>query len=126
MAGAGKTIRELNFMLHMSSERYTASGWVPPVIDTVASLNEGIDNLYKTINQHWEHLLECCRDEFIRREELRVRNQLMDLLKEGLLETAFQRVGGVEGLNGFVKEIVNREKDPYGVTSDLLKKLLGG
>ncbi len=67
--GAGKTIRELNFMLHMSSERYAASGWVPPVIDTIASLNEGIDNLYQTINQHWGHLLECCRDELIRKEE---------------------------------------------------------
>ncbi|MBI5250671.1 MAG: methylmalonyl Co-A mutase-associated GTPase MeaB [Desulfomonile tiedjei] len=124
--GAGKTIRELNFMLHMSSERYVASGWVPPVIDTIAPTNQGIDGLYETINRHREHLFQCCRDELIKKEETRVRNQLMDLLKEGLMETALQRIGGIEGLNGCVKEIVNREKDPYGVTFDLLKKLLGG
>lgn len=124
--GAGKTIRELSFMLQMSAERYTASGWVPPVIDTVASLNEGIDGLYETINRHRAHILECCRDEFIRKEEIRVRNQLMDLLKEGLLEKALQRVGGTEALNAYVREIVNKQKDPYGVTFDLVNNLLGG
>jgi LAO/AO transport system kinase len=124
--GAGKTIRELNFMLQLSSDRYLASGWFPPVLDTIASSNEGIDHLYHTINRHREHLLDCCRDEFVRKEELRVRNQLMDLLKEGLLEEAFQRLGGVEGLNGFVKEIVDRNRDPYGVTAELLRKLLKG
>ncbi len=124
--GAGKTIRELKFMLHMSSERYAISGWVPPVLDTIASTNEGIEVLYQAISEHREHLFQHGREELIKREELRVRNQLVDLLKEGLLETALQRMGGLEGLNGFVKEIVGREKDPYGVTSDLLQKLLGG
>ncbi len=53
--------------------------------------------LYQAISEHREHLFQSGREELVRREELRVRNQLVDLLKEGLLETALQRMGGLEG-----------------------------
>lgn len=124
--GAGKTVRELKFMLQMSSERLQAAGWDPPVIETVASTNQGIEQVYEAILRHRDHLLQPGHDQLKKREEVRVRNQLLDLLKENLIETALERIGGISGLNGFVREIVDREKDPYGVSSELLHKLMKG
>jgi LAO/AO transport system kinase len=124
--GAGKTVRELKFMLQMSSERLEAAGWDPPVLETVASTNQGIEQVHEAILRHRDHLLQPGHDQLKKREEVRVRNQLLDLLKENLIETALERIGGISGLNGFVREIVDREKDPYGVSSELLQKLMKG
>jgi hypothetical protein len=51
---------------------------------------------------------------------------LLDLLKEGLLDAALARLGGIRGLDELVEQIAIRQTDPYKVSSDLTEKLLGG
>jgi len=113
-------------MLLMSAKRHETSGWRPPVIETVAVEERGIDELYQAILNHRSFLLEDGPDRLKRRQESRVRRQLMDLLKEGLLEGALEKIGGMEGINVIVEEIVTKKKDPYRMSSDLVQKLLGG
>lgn len=124
--GVGKTVRELRFMLQMSSDRYGQSGWTPPILETVASDDRGVDELYRAIVEHREHLMQVGKDELKRREELRVRNQLLDLLKETLMEKAMSEIGGMKALDKLVDEIVDRKRDPYGVNFELVERLLGG
>ncbi len=124
--GTGKTIREMRFMLQMSSERYSVLGWTPPVIETVALQETGIDELYRAILDHRRYLLEHGQDNLKRVEKIRVRNQLLDLLKEGLLDAALARLGGIRGLDELVEQIAIRQTDPYKVSSDLTEELLGG
>jgi len=123
--GAGKTVRELRFMLQMSMERHQESGWSPPIIETVATDDRGVDELYQAIMDHRDHLLKVGNDELKKREELRVRNQLLDLMKESLMERAVHAAGGMAGLDTLVAEIVDRKKDPYGVNRELVERLLG-
>jgi LAO/AO transport system kinase len=124
--GAGKTVRELRFMLQMSMDRYEQSGWTPPILETVAVDDRGVDDLYEAIMAHWDHLKRVGKNELKRREQLRVRNQLLDLLKESLMERAMLEIGGAKALDKLVAEIVNRKKDPYGVNVELVERLLGG
>lgn len=124
--GVDKTLRELRSMLQMSDQRYQAEGWMPPVVPTVAAQDQGIDELYRTILDHRNHLLEHAKERLKKREEIRVKNQILDLLKERLIETALERLGGMQALDGVAQEIVAREKDPYGVSSELVEILLGG
>jgi LAO/AO transport system kinase len=124
--GAGKTVRELRFMLQMSSDRYEQSGWTPPILETVASEDRGVDELYRAIMEHRDHLMKVGRDELKRREQLRVRNQLLDLLKESLMEKVMREIGGTKALDKLVEEIVDRKKDPYGANFELVERLLGG
>jgi LAO/AO transport system kinase len=123
--GASKTLRELKFLLQMSSDRYEATGWTPPIIDTVAASDQGVDELYKAILGHHQYLLEHGRERMMERDKVRVRNQVLDLLKENLMEKALARLGGVQALNGVVEEIVTKAKDPYGASSDLVERILG-
>jgi hypothetical protein len=76
--------------------------------------------------EHREHLMQVGKDELKRREELRVRNQLLDLLKETLMEKAMSEIGGMKALDRLVDEIVDRKRDPYGVNFELVERLLGG
>jgi GTPase len=123
--GASKTLRELRFLLQMSSDRYEANGWTPPIIDTVAASDQGVDKLYGAILEHRRHLLEHDRERMVERDRIRVRNQVLDLLKENLMEKALESLGGVQALNGVVEEIVAKTKDPYGASSELVERILG-
>jgi LAO/AO transport system kinase len=124
--GASKTLRELRFMLQMSGERRTASGWDPPIIATVAADNNGVDELYEAILEHRRHLLEQGGEVLKRVEASRIRMQLLDLLKDGLFERALENIGGTEGLDRMVEDILAKNKDPYGVSLELVDRLLKG
>ncbi len=124
--GSSKTVREIRSMLGMSSNRFEADGWMPQVLETVATQERGVEELYQAILNHRAYLTAHGRDKLKKMEETRVRNQLLDLLKEDLMRVALEKIGGVENLNGVVEEIVDRKKDPYRVTMELVDHILGG
>jgi len=124
--GVTKTLREIRSMLHMDDKRSQESGWMPPVIPTVAIQNQGIDEVYQTILEHRRHLTENRKEQLRKREETRIKNQIVDLLKETLVTSALKRLGGLESLDSVVEDIVARKTDPYTVSAELVKKLLGG
>ncbi|MFC1836353.1 methylmalonyl Co-A mutase-associated GTPase MeaB [Thermodesulfobacteriota bacterium] len=124
--GAAKTIRELSFMVAMGDERYRDEGWIPPIMPTTALDDGGVEDLYKTILAHRTHLRAGDGKELVRRRRIRVRNQLLDLLKDNLIAKSMDRIGGTEALGTIVDEIVAGKSDPYGASLDLVEKILGG
>ncbi len=123
--GAGKTVRELQFMLHMSSERYQESGWEPPIIQTIGVAEQGIDDLYQEILRHREYLKYLDKNELKRRERLKIKRQLFELLKEGVVNEIMKKIGGDEVLDGIVNDILDRKSDPYSANAELLKRISG-
>jgi LAO/AO transport system kinase len=124
--GSSKTVREIRSMLAMSSGRLDAEGWTPPVLETVATHESGVEGLYQAILDHRDYLHAYGRDKLRKIEQTRIRNQILDLLKEELMRIALEKLGGIESLNGIVQEIVAREKDPYRVSMELVDHLFGG
>jgi LAO/AO transport system kinase len=124
--GASKTLRELRFMLTLSADKYNAVGWMPPVIATTAIDEKGVDQLYQAIIEHRAHLLGDGQNKLMRLEETRARNQILDLLRENLMEEALKQLGGDEGLDSILREVVARRQDPYGASAALVQRLLGG
>jgi LAO/AO transport system kinase len=124
--GAAKTVRELRMMLGMSLERYEAVGWTPPIIETTAIEDQGTDEVYNALIEHRAHLEARGQDRLKHIERARAKNQLLDLLKEGLIEAALKRLGGVDALGDLIERIAARQKDPYGACEELVERLLGG
>jgi LAO/AO transport system kinase len=122
--GTAKTTRELRTMVQMSFERYQASGWFPPIIEAVAVEDSGVDDLYRAILQHREHLEAHDKEKLRTIERIRAKNQLIDVLQESLMEAALERLGGTVALSSMVDDIVERRRDPYGVGLDLVEKLM--
>ncbi len=124
--GSGKTVRELRFMLHMSSDRHRETGWIPPIVETSASQDEGVENLHRALNEHRDFLMEHGKDEWKRRVFHRTQNQLLEILKERALERVLQKIGGPAALGKIIEDIVDRRSDPYGSADDLLRIVMGG
>lgn len=123
--GAAKTVREIRMMLDMSTQRTAHSQWEPPIIPTMALQEEGVEDLYQAILDHRQFLLDRGANELKEVERERVCSQLLDLIKEGLVETALKRLGGIHGLDDVVEQIVEKKRDPYAVSGELVRRLLG-
>src|SRR5579864_1439950 len=75
--GADRTVNDVTMMMSLAEEH---GAWVPPIVKTVASRNEGIAELDDAIRKHFEFLKSS--GELVRRNRERVRIRIETLLKE--------------------------------------------
>ena len=105
-------------VLAMLSLANRSDGWRPPVVKTIATQGEGIDELVESIDQ--------CRQSFetsaLRAEKKRAaaRQRLLTLLEERLVNTAVQEVFPDGELNKVVEQIAERKQDPYSIVEKII------
>src|SRR5436305_10103772 len=75
--GADKTVTEVTMMMSLVEEH---GDWVPPIVKTVASKSEGVDELDEAISKHFDYLE--ASGELDRRNRERVRIRIETQLKE--------------------------------------------
>ena len=95
--------------------------WTPPVVETVATSGDGIDDFLSTLDDHYEYLRES--GELTAKARSRYAAEIRQLLREDasrLLEAELDRRGGVEEL---AEAVVARETDPYTVADDVIGPL---
>jgi LAO/AO transport system kinase len=115
--GADHTVRELRAML----ERRESEDWDPPVVETVATTGEGVEELLDALAAHREHLAEGGHD---RRVRERYAAAIRALLREDagpVLERALDRRGGADAL---AREIADGETDPHEAVEAVLAPLV--
>ena len=119
--GVDKMERAIMAMLSLA---HRPDGWQPPIIKTSATKGEGIEELMQAITI-------CC--EFFRNDALQdekkrqaIRQRLVTLLEERLVETAIQQAFPDGGLSRVVEEIAQRKKDPYSVVDSIIKGINWG
>jgi LAO/AO transport system kinase len=96
-------------------------GWTPPVVETVATSGDGIDDLVTTLDDHYEHLRES--GELAAKARSRYAAEIRQLLREDasdLLEVELERRGGIDAL---AEAVVARETDPYTVADEVIAPL---
>jgi len=81
--GADKTVTEVTMMMSLVEEH---GDWVPPIVKTVASRGEGIDELDAAIVTHYDYLASS--GELDRRNRERVRIRVETQLKEKFMQHA--------------------------------------
>jgi len=111
--GADATVSDLASMLELSP----GSGWKPPIVRTVATTGDGVDELWAQIRAH-RASLESNGAIGARRRE-RLATELRALVVERLLE----RSGDVASGNRFdelVDDVASRATDPYSAVDELL------
>lgn len=121
--GVERTTNDLNTMLEMDRGRSTENGWRPPVIQTRAVFDMGVDELIDRVEGHAEYLREHAGFNGLRRSEKRVREELQELVKHRLVE---EMLGGLLSSGEFeraVKAVVAGETDPYSACDALVLPL---
>jgi len=113
--GADRTRRELRTMLAMAERRDGA--WRPPVLQTVASTGQGIDELLAEVDRHGAWLRES--GELARRRTLRARREV-EAVALATLQARWRRDGAGADLEVLAGRVAAGEVDPYAAAEELL------
>lgn len=113
--GSAETESDLAGMLELSSRR----SWRPPIVRTVATTGEGVDELFEAIAAHRSHL-EATGDADARRRA-RLREELRGLVGAEMLERAAKLTNG-QRFETIVDDVARRVRDPYSAADEILHK----
>ena len=118
LSGAAKTRREIESMLAinpLSSQREI------PIIETVATQGEGIDQLVQTLKDSQNQISEGERLSDI--EIQWARRRVMHLVEEKLMQTVLKKVP-LNRLEGLLQQVSQRSIDPVTASEELLRQIL--
>jgi LAO/AO transport system kinase len=146
--GADRTVRDLQMMLelrrntsgpaldHDAHHRMTIAGggeaslvrdageWEPPIVKTVATRGEGIEELAAALSRHRGDLE--ASGGWKAREVSRARAGFLTLLRERLMTAALERLQAQHGpLDALAERIAARDEDPYAVAEAVAARLRG-
>jgi LAO/AO transport system kinase len=112
--GASEVVRELTQMLHMGAERV----WDPPVLTAAASKREGIDEVWRAIEEHRSHISRSGALEVKRRA------RLVSEVESLAAERFRVSVSAALGSDGrIVEELQTRRIDPYRAATLLAERV---
>jgi len=115
--GAEQTVRDLRYMLSLGGRHSAAGAWRPPILRTVASRAEGIDEVLAAVDEHAEWLTRT--GELDRRRRARACAEIEAIALAALRD----RIGDVHGsaaLDAQAARVVAGETDPYTAADDLV------
>ena len=108
--GADVAVRDLQAMLELAP----ASGWMPPVIETIATTGAGVEDLWSAIKRHRE-FLEASNMHMARRR-MRAAAQLSAALRQSLDDT----IDVSSGSSDLVDQIARHQIDPWTAADRVL------
>jgi LAO/AO transport system kinase len=108
--GADRLEQEMRAMLEIARR---PDGWTPPVVRTVATEGKGIPELWAA--------LERCR--FEERAAANWRLQLLEMLRERLLEKALSGALADGELDAAARAVAGRQRDPYSFVEDVVMRV---
>jgi len=112
-AGARETRRDIELMLEMS----TFDGWIPPIVETVATEGKGLGEVFETIESHREYLELSGVGQ--KRKEARILEELSRIVRAEANRKVDQMMSEPWFL-AKIAELVKGEIDPYSLASELL------
>jgi LAO/AO transport system kinase len=113
--GADRLEEQLNAMLSLVTPR---DGWHPPVVRTVATEHQGIEELADTIEKFREHFEAGGQGEKKHIEHWE--NRLVEMLESRLLEKVLGDKEGQARLRKLAEEVAARRKDPFSAVNEIL------
>jgi LAO/AO transport system kinase len=111
--GVAETVRDLELMLDLGGERE----WRPPVVQTVATRGNGIEELWTRIAEH--RAFQERTSQLARRREERLRDELRDIVMMRLRDQLASTLSG-DRFEKLVAQVAARELDPYAAAQELL------
>jgi LAO/AO transport system kinase len=111
--GLAETVRDLEMMLDLSGH----PAWRPPIVATVATRGDGIDELWDAIRAH--RAFQEQDGTLARRREARLRDELRGIVRVRLERQADAACSG-DQFEELVAQVVARELDPYAAAAELL------
>ena len=116
--GATTTRRELRGMLSMTDRADGA--WKPPIVLTVATTGDGVDELLAAVDDHRRHLESS--GEGRRRRLARARREI-EAIALGEVTRRFSHLSGDARLDGLAADVLGGTTDPYRAAQVVLDQI---
>ena len=111
--GAEETRRDLAQMLELSTE----TGWRVPIVQTVATTGDGIEELWHAVTSHRAHVVTS--GELERRRRFRLGEELREIVTRRLGERARELCTG-ERWEELTEDVLARDLDPWSAADQML------
>jgi LAO/AO transport system kinase len=118
-AGADKTAQALRMMVELG---HGDTGWLPPVLLTVASAGTGIDAVIAALDAHHAHLATTGAGARLGRVQVEI--ELRERLRERLLADCMARLGA-DGIAAEIARVEGGEIDPRAAVEAILARAYG-
>jgi LAO/AO transport system kinase len=106
--GADRVVTELSLMLDLSPGR---SAWRPPIIKTVATSGDGIQELGEKILAHRKSLEE--GNGLLKKRNSRAREEILNLIEQEISKYVHKMLKYDVAFDEVIEQVVARKKDPY-------------
>jgi LAO/AO transport system kinase len=113
--GADRTVTEITMMMSLVEEH---GDWVPPIVKTVASLSQGIEELDGAIGQHRAYLESS--GELDRRNRERVRIRIETMLKEKFMS---RLMVATPNFDAILDDVLHKRNNPHDAAEDVLRRV---
>jgi len=111
--GADRLAKELQMMLSLGEHEE----WIPPIVATIATNNEGIENLWSEINNHRNYMgKERLKDARLSKIKYELENQI----SQKLFTKKIIEIGSKE-MENLSSGIMNRDIDPFSAVESIIK-----
>jgi GTPase len=119
--GADRTVTEITMMMSLVEEH---GDWIPPIVKTVASTNQGTGDLDMAIAKHLEHLQTS--GELDRRNRERVRIRIETMLKEKFMDRLIGKTISRADYEQLLDDVLHKKGNPHDAAEDLLGRISFG
>ena len=113
--GADHVVTMIRAMLDLNP---LSQNWKPSVIKTVATENDGVDELLEHMMQHRQHLMDSGLLTVKRKE--RIGREIQKLLEHRISRYVDDQMNKIDFLKDTVEQIISRKEDPYSCVDRLL------
>lgn len=120
--GADQVIRDLKYMISLGRREREGASWRQPIVRTVASRGEGVDDVVTVIGQHHDWLTG--HGELDRRRRDRAAAEV-EAIAVARLRSEMGDLRGGDALEHLAKRVVTGEIDPYAAADELIAGLRG-
>ena len=117
--GADMALKQVQSVLAL--KEFGEEEWRPPVIRTVATTGEGLDELLEILDQHYKHFV--ATGELERFHLAKCRTDFLAVLEETLSRYVLDEVLSDGALDQLVASIASRKTDPYTAADEILARL---
>lgn len=116
--GCDKLHVEIEMMLDLDGR---PRSWRPPIERTVASRDEGVEELITSLEAHFKHLQESGELETRRQE--RTRSEILGMLEEQIARYVNRVVVQDETFKQHLRDVETRQNDPYSLVNSIVGAL---
>ncbi|GAC1444881.1 MAG: methylmalonyl Co-A mutase-associated GTPase MeaB [Chloroflexota bacterium] len=112
---ADRTVSDIRELLHMDIQQ---RDWVPPIVKTVATQNQGTEDLWIRIEQHRQYLHRSGQLEHQRRH--RLRDDILAIAERRLRQNVLDPCINTPEFASMVEAALERKMDPYQVADTIV------